>query len=924
MRRTLIVALLLLVAALPLGAQSLTGTVVGSVKDQQGGLLPGVNVTLAGKTGSRSAVTDAQGGFRFVGVDPGNYSLTAELTSFRSKRQDNVVVNVAKVADVPFTLEVGGLTDAVQVVAEAPVVDVTTSATDNTLSQDMLFNLPIRPTNAATDMLNFLPGINNGSAFGTNEDYANGLLIDGVDTRDPDAGSSWVFFNYNLMEEVQVGGLGANAEFGSYTGAVVNTITKSGGNRFTGLFDAYWTKDSLWGDNTKQEYIDKNPSLAEAAIVNKRLDLTGQIGGPLIQDKLFFFLASQRYEQQDNPSGPLGSHTEVSPRFNAKLTWQPSTKDNVSLSFQWDYYNQTGRCTVSAALCTDKAPDNLTVNQDSPEAVWGLQWRHLFGTSTFTEVKYSGWWGYYYLDPAVNKPASFDASTGAWSGGGLYYYYADRGRHQVNASISHFAEAFGKHDFKFGLEVERSKVRSQFGYGQFGYYYDYTDYYPKGQYLAYDYSYDSDGRNQRESIFAQDAWKPTDRLTINAGLRVDFVRGRSPVLGETVYKNTNWAPRFGFAFDATGDGKTVLKGHYGHYYEAMLFDQYQRAMPGFTDLVGYSYDPSGEKCGPLGNCFTEQRRFLYPIYGMDPDIKHPRVDEWTLGFERALSRDIRLSATGIWRQDKNIQASVYPEARWARTTVTNGLTGQPMTVYNWVNVAASQATPILTNPDGFVYRDAAGNPLGTARAERKYKGLMLVLDKRFTNRWQGRVSYVWSKSESSINNTGSNSYGQTSLFETPTNALVNSFGAPVNDRPHELKVYGTWQIPRVEVALSAYYRYLSGRTWTPVQRFGSSAIVWPGFASTGRQPNIEPFGSRRLDAESTLDLRVEKIFKFGSADRIAVYADIQNVLNTGTILAVNGRYPEVSIAGYDQAVAMGDPTSISQPRRALLGARWSF
>jgi hypothetical protein len=74
------------------------------------------------------------------------------------------------------------------------------------------------------------------------------------------------------MEEVQVGGLGANAEYGSYTGAVVNTIMKSGGNRFTVLFDAYWTKDSFWSDNIKQEYIDKNPSLAEPAVVNKRLD----------------------------------------------------------------------------------------------------------------------------------------------------------------------------------------------------------------------------------------------------------------------------------------------------------------------------------------------------------------------------------------------------------------------------------------------------------------------------------------------------------------------------------------------------------------------------------------------------------------------------------------------------------------------------
>ncbi len=923
MRRILVVSCLLLLAALPLTAQSLTGTVTGIVKDQQGGLLPGTTVTLTGKMGSRSAVTDSEGAYRFAAVDPGTYSVTAELQGFRPQRQENVVVGVAKVSEVGFALAVGVVTEALEVVGEAPVVDVASSSTDNTLSQDMLFNLPIRPTNAAVSMLNFLPGINNGSAFGTNADYANGLLIDGVDTRDPDAGSSWVFFNYDLMEEVQVGGLGANAEYGSYTGAVVNTIMKSGGNRFTGLFDAYWTKDSFWSNNVKSSDIQKNPSLADPAVVNKRLDLTGQIGGPLIKDKLFFFVAAQRYEQRDNPSGPLTLHTEVSPRINAKLTWQPNPNDNVSANFQWDYYNQTGRCTVAAGSCTDRPPDDLTVKQDSPEAVWGLQWRHLFGTRTFGEIKYSGWWGYYYLDPNFRKPASYDATTGAWSGGALYYYYADRGRHQVNVSLSHFAEAFGKHDLKFGLEIERSKVHSRYGFNQGLYYYDLSEAYPKGQYLAYTYSYDADGRNQRESAYAQDAWKPVERLTINAGVRVDFVRGRSVVLDKTIYSNTNWAPRIGFAWDATGDGRTVLKAHYGQYYEAMLFQQYARGMPGWADFVGYSYDPTGSLCGPAGNCFSETSRLLYPQYGIDPNMKHPRVDEWTAGLERALGADLRVSLTGIYRQDKNIQGSVYPDARWDPTTVTNGLTNQPLTVYTWANPETSQTTPILTNPDGFIYRDPSGNAIGTARAERTYKGLMFVLDKRFRNRWQGRLSYVLSKDEASINNTAFNSYGQSTLFETPTRSLVNSFGQPVNDRTHEIKIYGTWQVPRIEVGLNVYYHYLSGRTWTPFQRFSSKLINYP--LSSGRQPWLEPFGDRRLDGEDGLDLRLEKIFRVGSGtDRLSIYADIQNVFNSSTVIAVNGRYPELSIAGYEQPVAFGDPTTITQPRRVFLGARWSF
>ena len=525
-------------------------------------------------------------------------------------------------------------------------------------------------------MLNYLPGINNGSAFGGNADYGNGLLIDGVDTRDPDAGSAWVFFNYDLMDEVQVGGLGANAEYGAYTGAIVNTITKSGGNRYTGLFNAYWTKDSFWSNNVSSSDIAKNPSLADPAVVNKRLDLTGQIGGPLIQDKLFFFLAAQRYEQRDNPSGPLTLHTEVSPRLNAKLTWQPTTNDNVATSFQYDNYNQTGRCagSIGCALTTDKAPTTPTLKQDSPEAVWGVQWRHLFGTRTFSEVKYSGWWGYYYLDPALNLTASYDSTTGQWTGGAPYHYYDDRGRHQVNASISHYAEGFGKHDLKFGLEIERSKVHNRFGYTGGVYYYDLTESYPKGQYLVYDYSYDSESRNQRESLYAQDAWKPTARLTINAGVRVDFIRGKQPRARQDDLQQQQLGPahrlrlgRDGRRQDrAEGPLRPVLRRH-------PLQPVLQRAMPGFTDFVGYSYDPLGSKCGPAGNCFSESSRLLYPVYGVDPNMKHPRVDEWTAGFDRRLGNDVRLSVTGIYRQDKNIQGSVYPDARWTPTTVTNGL-----------------------------------------------------------------------------------------------------------------------------------------------------------------------------------------------------------------------------------------------------------
>ena len=929
--RRILVALLLLAGALPLAAQSLTGTVAGVVKDEQGGVLPGVTVTLSGKTGSRVAVSDAAGSYRFAAVNPGVYTVSADMSGFRPKRQDNVVVGIGAVVEIPFVLKVGGISEKVEVVGESPLVDVASSETQNTLSQEMLFNLPIRPTNAAADLLNYTPGVNDGVAFGGNSDYGSALLVDGVDTRDPDAGSAWTFFNFNIVDEVQVSGLGANAEYGAYTGAVVNTLTKSGGNRHTGLFDAYWTKSSLASHNASDANTAANPALADSAIINKKLDLTGQLAGPLIQDKLFFFLSAQRYEQNDKPSGARTLHTEVSPRFNTKLTWQPGPNDNLSLNFQWDYYNQTGRSTYSSTTDTDAN----TVNQDSPEVIYGLQWRHLFGQRTFAEAKFTGWWGYYYLDPKVNTPFHYDAATGGYGPGAFTYGYYDRTRNQVNASISHFAEGFGKHDLKFGVEIERSTVHSRYGYGQGLYYYDDTSKYPAGHYLAYEYHYDLQGNNHRESLYAQDAWKPVGRLTINAGVRVDFVSGISPALNATVYSNTNLAPRLGFAYDLTGDGKTVLKAHYGQYYDGMYFQQYTRAVPGFVNRISYAYDPAGSKCGPAGNCFTEFSRVPSPQYAVDPNMKHPRVDEVTVGFDRALAKDVRLSVTGIWREDKNVQGSVYPDARWsplALTSSTSGtdpsLKGIPVTGYEWTNIDASNNNPIYTNVDGFKYLDPNGNVLGVASAQRKYKGLMFVLSKRFSNRWQANLSYVLSRSEGVINNTGSNTYGYqaTVFYQTPTSSLVNTYGRTTYDRPHEVKAYATWQIPKIEVGFNAAYYFLSGTTYTPYQRFGSSAINYP--VSAGRQPFLEPRGERRLDSQSRLDLRLEKIFKVGSGtDRLSVYADMLNVTNTGTVSGANSRWPTSSVTtadGESHTIQFAAPTALISPRTVLLGARWSF
>ena len=254
---------------------------------------------------------------------------------------------------VDFALKVGGLAETVVVVGEAPVVDTTSSATNTQLSQDLLFNMPIRQGNTATNLLNFAPGINNGAAYGGDANSGNGLLIDGVDTRDPSGGTAWTFYNYNIVEEVQFTGIGAPAEYGAFTGAIVNTITKSGGNQFSGLFDVIYTKSSFASKNVPAEFIGENPNLAQAAKTNKLVDFTTQIGGPIIKDKLFFFASAQRYQKDDDPIGPSTRRNEASDRLNGKLSWQPSPNDNVSAHVQFDNFNIIGRAGFNALLDAD-------------------------------------------------------------------------------------------------------------------------------------------------------------------------------------------------------------------------------------------------------------------------------------------------------------------------------------------------------------------------------------------------------------------------------------------------------------------------------------------------------------------------------------------------------------------------------------------
>jgi len=896
----------LMCAALPAGAQTLTGTILGHVADQQGGVLPGVTVTITGKTGSQTQVTDARGEFRFVGLEVGNYALKAELPGFRAKEEPALDLGIGKTIDVKVDMQVSGLSENVQVVASSINVDTTTTATDTTLSQELLFSMPISRTNAAVNIVNNAPGVNNGAAYGGGAGTGSSLMLDGVDTRDPEGGSAWTFFNYNIMEEVQIGGLGAPAEYGGFTGAVVNVITKSGGNKFSSLAEMRFSNESLSGNNITPSIKAANPSLADAAVIKKLTDYTVQLGGPLKKDKAFFFGSIQRYSVQDDPSGPRTLHTEVSPRFNGKFTFVPTSTDNIVVGLQYDSYNQTGRRGVAPATA---ATQQMTVDQDSPELIWNFNYRKVFGSSTFFEAKYTGYgFAYYDLNPIDASPAHFD-ENGAWSGGGGSHSQYDRTRNQVNAALSKYADFKGSHNLKFGAEIERSKIRNRYAYsgnasGTPIEFYDYGGL----PYLAYSYAYDLQGTIKRNSFYAQDQWK-LGRATINYGVRADQIHGDDTNTGTQKYSTLSVGPRVGVAFDVVGTGRSVLRGSYGRLYEGANFSPFERAVSGIGDFVTYSVGAGYKTLTEIDRVSGASK------YTVDPNIKQVGLDEFQGAFEQQLATNMKFTATGVYRNNINFINSVLPAARWTPTARTNPLTNQPITVYRWNNRNVGEQY-LITNYEGFQYLAPDGSVIGTANPYRTYTAAMFVLQKSMSHRWAGQLSYVWSRTKGTVDNLGTENQ-QGTQFQTPNRALINSDGYATYDHPHELKTYASYQIPVIEVGLNAYYRFVSGDTYTPVQRLAGSVINY----SASVDINLEPFGTRRTDNLSIVDLRAEKLFNTG-INRFGVYLDVANIFNAGTITSRQTRVPNRSISGFP--VLFGDPTVVAPARQATVGLRWSF
>src|SRR6478609_248082 len=287
----------LIAAAGPASAQVNTGTVLGTVKDNQGGVIPGVTVVLVSEArGTRSTpvVTNESGDFVFPNVTPETYTVEVSLESFKTLKRSGIAVSPgARLSLGSLTLEVGGAAETVEVKGQAPQVQASSGERSFSVTTAEVTNLPIATRNFA-DLINLTPGVVNGNRAGDSLSVGGGsnkYIMDGVSTMEPGSNRLMVAVNVESIAEVKVLTSSYQAEYGRSSGLQVAAVTKSGSNRFSGsVYDV--ERNSDWYSNSKTNILNGDPK----PTVKQRdwgYSIGGPIGKPGGNNKLFFFYAQE-------------------------------------------------------------------------------------------------------------------------------------------------------------------------------------------------------------------------------------------------------------------------------------------------------------------------------------------------------------------------------------------------------------------------------------------------------------------------------------------------------------------------------------------------------------------------------------------------------------------------------------------------------
>ena len=915
-------AVLLAVAA-PASAQTTTGRLMGNVVDDAGAPLPGVGVTIASPAligGARTRLTDDSGEFGFLLLAPGDYTVTASLAAFITQERAGVKVPLGGAAAITITMSAGTFSGEIEVKDETPVVDPTQASTGQVFEHVYIQESAIGSANRDyLVVVNQAAGVASGGSWGNipqprvfgSTVGENAYFIDGVNATDPVMMIGTIDVNFDAIDEIQLLTGGFEAEHGFATGGIVNLLTRSGGNDFSGTLDLRYRDDSF------QESGDHY----DAGELSSKHEVFGAtLGGPILRDRLWFFASYQWIDDEYTPIASLTTYDDEAPGYLAKVTWQahPSWR---------------GVGTYSKQLIST---ENLFPSRwVMPEA--GLYAHGSYGVSSIqlsAVLSDSLLWettaGRYEVDANVHPMSGdlqtighYNYDTGLYTeNNGNQQYWAAR-RNELATNLTRFVDhLIGAHELKGGLEYADLKAPisncstgtpngARCVPGGVGFFFNDVQY--EGATLPWTmWEYTSAGQGVYTgaiwTAFFQDAWQPTRDFTLKVGLRYDSVH-YDTTHGIEVADMDKWQPRLGVAWDLTGDASNVLRASWGRFLhpstlslpwdaraDAEPYDLWYSCSGYLPFSLGIAVGSAGECAAAAGDLGWEYRNdnagwdpygwALAPTehYGTNydrgaPDIRATYADELILAFERQIA------------DRSSIELSFVDKA--THDVIEGTCSG------NWPVPGASEAC------DYMVFGNIPG-------VRRDYRGLTVRLETRSLDWLNLLASYTWSKSE------GSMEYSQTDWpdFDVYPWHFDNRYGFLSDHRTHRVKVNGF-------VTLSGDWSLAFDGSW-------SSAFTWTPYEDAGDNPEIpydqhflEPRGSRDANDVYQLDLRLEKGFAVGPA-RVALIGSAYNVFSSEQPTALCEHISGCGIQADGAPIAMANPIDWQTPRRYELGFRVEF
>ncbi len=917
-RTAVLLVVLALGTAAAIAAQGEASAVVtGVITDAQGGVLPGVTVTLRNaETGTvRTAVTETDGQYRLPGLQPGRYDLTAELSGFANSEVTGVTLTIGRAVQVNMALSLQGVQESVTVTGVAPVVETTTSEVATVVTQEQIEMLPIANRQAGSLAL-LLPGtqLPTGTrrarptvgAGGANANLTTSY-VDGGQNQIYNSGQEFLEVPQSGIREFRVNISGSSAQY-SAVGGVVLTATKSGTNQFHGEAFEFFRDTSL---NTMDRFEkEQHDTRGTPKPEYRRNQYGGALGGPIMQDRLHFFAAFERTKepktvtvrtgQSQFYSGVEGNLPAGYERRQLLLRgdFQVNNSQSVFLRYLWDKeYTFCEECGGSNA-------GNIGTDTDSPRDSLLAAHTWVISSGALNEIRSQ-------VPPSHLENLGSPPGIPRWPATGRGEFPAERFQPYTGVYIfpsltwgstgysnnntarwdisDDFTLSMGRHTLKAGGAYLRFRSNEEsahnVGTWTFG-----TDQFFDGtpasiarltNPIQFTASFPPLPRHLRADwiqTYVQDEWRILSNLTLDVGLRYENLHkafnnhitfdGR-PRLAELIdpasrADNNNWGPRLGLAWDTRRDGRTVVRvstgKYYGNVFAATLRAEVNALLQSNVNIRNPSYP------NPYGG--LSPQAFVTVSAAPNVSITNDRIEQpeskaLNVGLSRELRPNLAVHVDGVF--SKGTKAS----------QIANVNTPDPVT--------------------GLRPRRTWGNILEYRTAgESDYRALYLRLDKRFSNRYQYLVSYTLAKETD-------RGAGQATVVDFYHPEYDDGYGS--QDRRHTLVASGAIMLP-MDITVGAVWNYRSSRpfgaragvdlnldgavtdyvpgTTRNVFNRGDDAAMLALVNTWRASRRLAPIVESQImtDEFQRLDLRASKQITLGGGRRVDLIAQIFNALGT--------------------------------------------